>query len=247
MKEAGISVITGILEDKTRVLNEVFIKNITQKSPYIHLKIAQTADGRIAAQDGSSKWITDDDARNEVHTLRSKYDAVLIGSKTAIIDNPLLTVRNGMTFSPLRIVLDSKLQIDSKSNLLSDKDSNNTLIVTGNSISEKEIKRVKNDNSLVIKIPLDKNGYINLNKLLNNLWLMNIRSILVEGGSEIFTSFIREKLFDKISIFIAPQICGNGINAINDIGTNKMSESMKLQNVSYQLINDQIVLTGYRN
>lgn len=235
------------MKERTQILNEVFIKNITNRLPYIHLKIAQTVDGRIAAPDGSSKWITDKEAREDVHKIRSLYDAILIGSKTASADNPSLTVRNGSGSNPLRIVLDSKLSIDPGSKLLTDNDSTNTLIVTGDYPSKSDISLIQNNHISIIRIPLNNNGYINLQKLLKHLWKMGICSILIEGGSEIYTSFIREKLFDKLTIYIAPIICGNGINSINNIGSERMSDSLQLKRVSYKTINNQIVMTGYRN
>jgi len=246
LQDAGIHVRTGILTGQTKILNEIYIKNMEKSLPFVHLKIAQTLDGKIATKSKDSKWITDHDARKDVHKLRSLYDSILIGVGTVEIDNPILTVRTENERSINRIVLDSRLSTPVTSLLLDDQNNNKTFIITGNKIDPKREKIFQEKDITIIKLALNQNDQISLKPLLEKLFSMGIKSILVEGGSKIFTSFIKEKLFDKISVYTAPIICGSGTNSVNDIGTEMMGDSVSLKCINLKTINNQFVLTGYR-
>jgi diaminohydroxyphosphoribosylaminopyrimidine deaminase/5-amino-6-(5-phosphoribosylamino)uracil reductase len=170
LKEAGIVVISGILEDESRKLNEVFIKNKTKSLPFVHLKIAQTLDGKIATESNNSQWITDEDARKDVHKLRSLYDSVLIGSGTVLIDDPLLTIRYGIDKPICRIILDSKLKTPLHSNLLQNDQKNETYIFTGNNVDQDQITPYIQENVKIVKISINDENQIDLNELLRKLY-----------------------------------------------------------------------------
>jgi diaminohydroxyphosphoribosylaminopyrimidine deaminase/5-amino-6-(5-phosphoribosylamino)uracil reductase len=246
LKEAGIVVISGILEDESRKLNEVFIKNKTKSLPFVHLKIAQTLDGKIATESNNSQWITDEDARKDVHKLRSLYDSVLIGSGTVLIDDPLLTIRYGIDKPICRIILDSKLKTPLHSNLLQNDQKNETYIFTGNNVDQDQITPYIQENVKIVKISINDENQIDLNELLRKLYQLGICSVLVEGGSQIFTSFIHENLFDKLTVYISPKICGSGISSVNNLGTEIMDDSLQLKRTEIKEINNQIVFSGYR-
>lgn len=248
LETAGLSVTTGILIKETTRLNKVFIKNMLEKLPYIHLKIAQTIDGNIATANGHSKWITDKDAREDVHRLRSEYDAILIGSNTAEMDDPLLTVRTGKKNPIHRIVLNSDLSLPLSLRMFKDLHENSsTICIDKNSeIDSMKKQRVLAQGIGIIEINCSENGLIPIKALLEQLFRQGICSIIVEGGSSVYTSFIKENLFDEVTFYIAPRISGKGKLAIGQLDIMSMKDSINLINPQIRTINDQIVLTAFR-
>ncbi|MSS78384.1 bifunctional diaminohydroxyphosphoribosylaminopyrimidine deaminase/5-amino-6-(5-phosphoribosylamino)uracil reductase RibD [Anaerococcus sp. WCA-380-WT-2B] len=196
----GIDVVTGILEDEGLKLNEKFFFNIKYNRPLIALKYAQTLDGKISSNTGDSKWISNKFSREYVHKLRNDYDAIIVGKETILKDNPSLNSRIDGGIDPVRVILDSNLSIEKKIkdfkifDLESDK---KTFIAT--------CKYSTNKNLNIIRCE-SKNNRIDLNDLVNKLYAMNLGSILVEGGSTINYSFLKENLVDRIYEFISPII-----------------------------------------
>lgn len=239
--ENGVEVKVGLLENECIDLNRFFFKYITKKIPYITLKIAQTIDGKIADLKGNSKWITSKHARRYVHLLRSKYDAVLIGSNTVRKDNPLLTVRFTEGRNPKRLILDTKLELNLNYKIFNTE--KNIYIITSKE-SEKKKRKIKSLMDLgckIIFVPSD-NGKISLPNALKEIMKENIASILVEGGSQIFTSFIKQNLFDEMRLFMSPKLLGKGLNVINDIGINSINKSLKLKINNFEKIGDDLVV-----
>ncbi len=144
LKKAGIEVKVGILEKECIELNKFFFKYITEKLPYVTLKAAQTLDGMIADKNNYSEWISSSESRKYVHWLRSRYDAVLIGSETARKDNPKLTVRMVEGRNPFRVVLDSNLKLKSKSKSFKNNSDNKTIVVTSEKKSNQNQTRLNN-------------------------------------------------------------------------------------------------------
>ena len=247
LEQAGITVEVGILEKECTYLNEIYFKSIQTGKPFVHLKIAQSIDGRIATHLQDSQWITDEKARKLVHEMRRNYSAVLIGLKTVKKDNPKLTVRLAEGNQPYRVILDEKLEIPPKSNLLEDEFKDKTIIFTTPNHSPETKKYFLNKGIKVNTVNGNGTGLVDLEFVLDWLKLNGITSVLVEGGGEVYTQFLRKKLFDKISIFIAPIIIGNGIEAIGDLQIQKISDAMHLENVSHTKINSQILFEGYRD
>ncbi len=247
LQQSGVEVKTGILANSALWLNEVYFKFIQQMQPFIHLKIAQSVDGRIATRTGDSKWITDEDALRRVHQLRHQYDAILVGLNTVRIDNPSLTVRFIEGKQPFRVVLDATLSIPLRSKLVSDQFAHKTIIITS-LIFDKEKKAVLEKRGVKIcPVPENRKGLLNLKETLDTLADLKITSLLVEGGAKVFTQFIEQELFDKISFFIAPLIIGKGIEGIGELDTIKLSRSRRLENLMVETIRDQVIVNGYRN
>lgn len=244
LKRAGIDVKVGVLEKECIELNKFFFKNITRKIPYVTLKAAQTLDGFIADRNEFSKWISSEGARNYVHYLRSRYDAVLIGSDTAKIDNPSLTVRMVEGRNPYRIILDSKLKLSPDLKLFNSNADNKTIIATGveNQQKKKRLEKFKNLGVQVIYTKKNSTGRVDLQSLLKKLSKKGISSILVEGGSKVFSSFLKQDLFDDIYLFISPKILGDGIRTFSEVSFNKISKSIKLKIEKNQLIENDILL-----
>ncbi len=244
LKEAGIDVKVGLLEKECIELNKFFFKYITKKIPYITLKIAQTLDGKIADHNKDSKWITSITARRKVHTLRSQYDAVLIGTGTLKKDNPSLTVRLIEGRNPKRILLDSKFRITTKHRMLKSDGYKNTIIVTSKKNKTKS-RKVNTFLSLgvdVVFVRETENGYLDLKQTMKEMAKRNIASILVEGGNKIFTSFIKNNLYDEILLFVSPKLLGGGLPSVGDLGINSINKVLKLQANCVEKIGEDILI-----
>lgn len=205
LEDAGIEVISGILEDECKKLNEIFIKNQTEQKPFIAIKTAATADGKIASKTGSSKWITSSKAREYVQKLRNKYDAILTGSGTISADDPSLTCRMKGGRNPIRVIIDSQAVTNPNSKVFKDDGVRVFLAVFENTDTKKYPKNVE-----IIKCKKnEKSGKIDLNFLTQKLYEKGIRSILAEAGGVLNGELIKEGLCDKIYHFIAPKILGD--------------------------------------
>ncbi|MBM2814838.1 MAG: Riboflavin biosynthesis protein RibD [Ignavibacteria bacterium] len=231
LKEAGIEVVTGILEDECRFMNRFFIEYITTGKPYIIMKIAQTIDGFIATLNGESKWITCTESRRRTHSLRASVDAVLIGKNTALKDNPELTVRLVKGINPKRIVLDKNLSLPQNLLLFTDSFKNNTILCcceeVANSIKGKTL--ISNGFN-IINVPVNNYGLLDLGKCIEALAKeYGIASILVEGGAQIYSSFIENNFVNELQIFISPKIIGSGLSPFADFNPGTLSFAPKFK------------------
>ncbi len=243
LKEAGIEVISGILEAECKELNKFFIKNQTENKIYVTIKTAVTMDGKIASQTGNSKWITDEFSRLEVQKLRNKYDAILTSSTTIIKDNPLMTCRMKKGRNPLRIIIDTNLKT-SKNSKIYENNGARIIIVTAENISSAKMKEFPNYIEF-LKCPLIDEK-IDIKKMLELLFEKGIRSILVEAGGTLNNSFIQANEVDSIIQFIAPKILAdkNGINFVQGCRRNKISECNNLIFQSTKILKNDIIICG---
>ena len=189
LKKAGIEVIDGVLENECKELNEIFIKNMTQNKPFIAIKTATTLDGKIATSNGSSKWITSSEAREEVKNIRNRYDAILTTSSTILADNPTMEHKK-------KIVLDRKLKTNLEANIYKSGEIylfNDSLDMFEGGIN-------------FIKTPI-KNEKLDIEFIIEKVWQLGIKSILVEAGGHLNGEAL--KYADKIYHFIAPKITGD--------------------------------------
>jgi len=244
LRNHGIDVEIGILEKESKELNAAFFKYTRTGQPFISLKIAQTLDGRIATASGESKWITSSDSRKYVHKMRAQNDVVLVGLGTVLKDDPGLSVRLVKGVNPKRVVLDSELRLPLDAKLLSDNHIEKTIIATTSKASPEKVKQIRDRGATVLKIAGDNNGQVNLLKLMKKLGQEGIISVLVEGGAKVFSSFLKAKLVDKLFIFIAPKILGDGLNAIQNLELNRLSDSLKLHETHIRKIGEDYLLTG---
>lgn len=232
ISDAGIKVTTGILEKECTELNKFFITYVTENRPYVTLKIAQSIDGVIALHNNKSKYITNKESRKFVHQLRSEYDAVLIGRNTAKLDDPDLTVREVEGRNPYRVVIDSKLKLSEDLKLFSDEFKDNTFIISNEKDTSRNILHIKNK--------------ITVKKILNKLYEKQINSVIVEGGANVFSQFLKEELFDDIYFFVAPKILGNGLQAFSDFKIKNLEKAKDI-NFEYQKYLDNDILLYYKN
>ncbi len=241
LREHGIEVVTEFLKEECDRKNEIFMHFITQKTPYIALKYAMTADGKIATHTGESKWITNEKSREEAHRLRNRYSGIMIGIGTVLRDDPLLTCRVPEGRNPIRIVCDSRLGISPDSQIVKTAKEVPTIIATCAGESEKaDIVRERGCKVLEIgsKLPAAKVGVnaekttLDLKTLFEKLGADGIDSILIEGGAELNWSALETGMVKKVYTFVAPKIFG-GKNAPSPVAGNGVgfpSEAVELCN-----------------
>ena len=210
MKENGIDVEIGLLENNAIEVNRGFFKRMKTGLPFITSKIAMSLDGRVAMRSGESKWITSEASRADVQILRSQNQAILTGSGTILNDNPMLTVRNKKLQSkPLRVIIDSS-----------------------NSITDKSLNIFSSDSETLILNPTNskilKNGKIDLKSALIKLGEMGINNVLLESGSGLNGAMMESSLIDEFIIYTAPVILGSDAQAMMELPFKKMSEKISL-------------------
>ena len=247
LKKAGIEVAAGILAKECRKLNEVFIKYITTRRPFVILKTAASLDGRIAAESGDSQWITNEKSREYVHQLRSEVDAVLVGVGTVKKDDPQLTCRlkNRKGKDPIRVIVDSTLSIFLNAKVLNLKSQAPTIIATTPQASPKKINAIEKKGARVLVIP--SKHKVDLNLLMEELGKLEISSVLIEGGSEVNTSAFQAGIVDKVVLMYAPRIMG-GKKApliVGGEGVLKVEDSLLLHHVKTRMFGDDVMVEGY--
>lgn len=206
LRDAGIAVLSDVLADEGRALNRRFFTWMEKKRPHVILKWAETADGFIARRNYDSKWISDAYSRQLVHKWRAEEDAIMVASGTAWHDNPKLNVRDWTGRNPVRIVVDRYLKVGTNRHLFDG--TQRTICFTtmqANSKPNVEYVLLKSDD-----IP---------GEVLQHLYRANIQSLIVEGGAQLLTSFIKAGLWDEARIFISPAKFGQGIPAPRISGT----------------------------
>lgn len=245
LKDAGTDVVVGVMEDECRWVNRYFIKQITTGLPYVILKAAQSLDGSIAASNGESNWISSEESRRRVHILRSQIDAVLIGKGTALADNPQLTVRSVHGRNPGRIILDTNLTLPLSLKLFNNNQPSKTIVCCSEkALFSEKANKLKALGVDILEINSTETGLLDLHDLLKKLSLnYNINSILIEGGSGIYSSFAEHNLIDEIQLFIAPKILGISHPAFDKFKINTLNEALnfKIMDISISGIDIHVI------
>ncbi len=246
LHRAGIAVQTGLLEQEARRMNETFIFAVTRDRPWVLLKAAMSLDGKIATVSGRSRWITGRQARQRAHEMRAQCDAILVGSGTALTDNPSLTVRlpgfHREDGWPLRVVLDSQLRISPRANLL--KGRAKTVIFTSAYAPRGKEKALAARGALVFRVS-SRQKMLSLKAVLKVLHSLQVRSLLVEGGGTVHASFLREKLADKVALFVSPKILGGrGPTWAGGAGIENPNQAPYLKGVQVERIGHDFLMRG---
>lgn len=248
LKEAGIDVRTGICEKEAKLLNASFMKFVSFGRTWVVLKWAQTIDGKVAVanQRGRHRWISNEASRRDVHKLRRRSQAILVGINTVVADNPKLTIRPGKGKKATRIVMDSFLRIPPNCKLLATASQAPVMIYTSWPAIEansKLVEQITKAGAEVFAYP-DTQGRSNLFFLLDELSRRGVTQLLVEGGPTILTSFLRENLADEIHVYITPKIVGGqGIARISG-PMDKLTRAIGLHHVTIKPFGDNVRLTG---
>ena len=247
LRDNGIEVVTGILEKECFEINRHFFHHIDRKESFFLMKSAITLDGAISTSTGSSKWISSIESRSLVHKYRLMYDAVLMGKNTVKVDNPSLTVRDhdgkivGRT--PYRIVIDEDLSLGLEYKLFTDQDRERTIIFTTKDVSDDNYSKFNDQGIKIVKVSSVK-GFVDLDEVKRELYQLNILSVLVEGGKVINSSLLKSNLIDRVHIFIAPKVVGNGKSFLGDLNINDMKDAVKFTDKDIEFIGDDILFKG---
>ena len=224
LREAGVEVRTPLLEQEAAALNRGFFLRVGERRPLVTLKIATSLDGRIASASGDSRWITGTEARRFAHLLRATHDAVLVGIETALADDPVLTCRipGREQDSPLRVVLDTRLRLEARSQLASTTRDVPTLLFTvtegGSALAECGVE--------IVKVTRDARGRPDIRAVLAELAARGITRLLVEGGAGVHASFLDRGYVDRLELFRGPLALGaSGHPAIDALAALSLDEA----------------------
>lgn len=220
LRASGIAVQTGLLADEATQVNEAYLHFMRTGLPFVHLKLAVSLDGKIATRTGDSRWVSGPESLARVHELRHQYDAIVVGARTAVIDDPLLTDRSGLPRrQPLiRVVLDDKNQLSPDSKLLTSASEGPVLVLGGDPLS-----------------------------VLRELAERSIQSVLIEGGATTAGRFFDAGLVNKVTFFVAPKIVGGAgaPGAIGGSGVEKMADAWELERVMVVQRGKDLEISGY--
>ncbi len=215
LRAAGIEVIEGVLNDRAELQGKVWLTSMRKRRPFVTLKWASTLDGRAAANDGTSKWITGQEARHDVHLRRSNVDAIIAGTGTILADDAQLSARlpQGGYYprQPLRVVV-------------------------GQAEIAKTL-RVFDDSAETVQFKTQ-----DIKQILTELFERGARHVLVEGGPTLVSAFIEAKLFDRVLVYQAPLLVGGQIPTVRDIGANTMAEATELEFIETKMLGNDILL-----
>jgi diaminohydroxyphosphoribosylaminopyrimidine deaminase/5-amino-6-(5-phosphoribosylamino)uracil reductase len=254
LQEAGIEVVSGVLQEDATLLNEAFNHWILHQTPFVTLKSALTLDGKIATPAGESQWITSEAARARAMTLRQGADGILVGIHTVLADNPSLTVRlpqppdspadSPPPCQPYRIVLDAQARTPLSCKLVSKDPASRTLLVVSRSAPRAQIHALRSKVS-VLTAPL-RQGHLDLPWLMAHLGRQKITSLLVEGGGEVNASFLNQRLVHRVAFFYAPKIIGghNAVKAVAGPGAANLDQAVKLHHCQWETIGPDLLLNA---
>lgn len=272
LRSAGIVTECGLCENALREQNRVFLKYITSRRPWTVLKYAMTADGKIAAVSGDSKWISGEQSRRKAHLLRNRYTGIIVGIGTVLADDPMLNCRAELhdcrvelpdcrvelpgcneepsagLRSPVRIILDSSASIPTDSKIVRTAREYRTIVVHTEKASGQSLKRLNALGVETLLCEADGSGRPDVARLCDELGSMGIDSILVEGGAETAWSFISAGLVDEYYVFVAPKIIG-GCNAKGPVGGDgfmKMCQAVPMAVADIALSGDDLEIHAYR-
>lgn len=243
LKENGIEVVEGILEEEAKRLNEFYIKYITTKTPFVILKIAMTLDGKIATPTGQSKWITSERSRRLVHLVRSKVDAVLSAYGTVIKDNPQFTSRIKNGKNPIRVIIDPELKIPLDYHVYNPPPETISVIHQSH-INSSKIKALIERGVKILPYNTDK---VDLKWLMEELGKREITSVMIEGGSSLNYYALFHNVVDKVMLFIAPKIIG-GKDSFPSVGGKDykpLENALRLENLKIRMVEEDILIEGY--
>ncbi|MBD2846815.1 bifunctional diaminohydroxyphosphoribosylaminopyrimidine deaminase/5-amino-6-(5-phosphoribosylamino)uracil reductase RibD [Paenibacillus sp. IB182496] len=245
LREQGIGVAVGVLEQEARALNEDFIAFITSGLPYVTLKTASTLDGKIAAKSGDSQWVTGPKARELVHTLRHRHNGIMVGVGTALTDDPMLTTRLSVPgLSPRRIVADSRLRLPLTSRLVSD-NASGTIVLTTERADRAKLRELEKAGVRVIVS--GAGPQVDLRLAMRRLAELEISSILLEGGGRLNGAMLQARLVNKLRLFFAPKIIGGASAPVSFEleGWERMADAVQLDRMEVERVGGDLCISGY--
>ncbi len=246
LRGAGIEVETGVCEEELKRQNRVFLKYIRSRMPWVVMKTAMTLDGKITACSGDSKWVTDVPARMRVQELRRLYMGIMVGSGTAVTDNPMLNCRlEGNVRQPVRMVVDSGARIAMDSRLVTTARTGRVVVAHTDRALPEKLQKLS-DCGVETLLCNGRDGHVDCADMLARLGSMGIDSILLEGGGQLNETFLRNGLIDEVYAFVAPKLIGGreAKTPVEGAGFARMAEAVELQEVEVETIGKDILIHG---
>lgn len=241
LRDAGIRVDVGMLAEEAATLNEAFITFITAKRPFVLAKCAMTLDGKIATRLGHSRWVTGEAARLMVHRLRNEFDAILVGSRTVMLDDPSLTTRldDAEKRDPIRVILDAAEYLDTSRRVFRVSSDAPTWVA---STSVHEYPGADE----VIRVPKGHGG-VDMAALMRALGERGVTSLLIEGGGTTHASAFEAGVVDKVWFFVAPKIAGgrDAITPVEGEGFATMNEAIALERMTARPVGEDLLIEAY--
>jgi diaminohydroxyphosphoribosylaminopyrimidine deaminase/5-amino-6-(5-phosphoribosylamino)uracil reductase len=247
LQEAGVQVHSGLLAERAHRLNEAFECHVTTGLPFVALKMASSLDGKTAAIDGSSKWITGEVARSDVQRLRAWADAIVVGAGTALADDPALSIRDSR-FSksrpPARVLVDASGRVPATGRVFDDLAP--TIVATSDRAPDDRIDEWTRAGAEVLVLPSDDSG-VSLAALIEALGKRDAQAVLVEGGPTLAWSFVRDGLVDKVILYMAPKLIGGAgaPGVLTGAGSTSLSEALALKFDSVDRVGDDLRVEAY--
>ena len=261
LREHGIEVVEDFLREECDNLNPEFFHFISTGKPYVVMKYAMTADGKIATKTGDSRWITGEAARKNVHLERSRYAAILAGIGTVLADDPMLNARIDRAettegflkpydvslpdpvHQPVRVIVDTQLRIPMDSNIVKTLQEYRTIIACGDGAAEEKKQQLTVAGAEVVALP-GEDGKVSLTKLMEYLAEKKIASVYIEGGGTIHEGAVKAGIVNKVSAYIGPKVFGGSAakTPVEGCGFCKVSEAMQLQLTGLQRLGEDVWL-----
>ncbi|MDR2174989.1 MAG: bifunctional diaminohydroxyphosphoribosylaminopyrimidine deaminase/5-amino-6-(5-phosphoribosylamino)uracil reductase RibD [Synergistaceae bacterium] len=250
LKNAGVEVSLPCMEQECKRLNRGFFRSETLNRPWVTLKAASSLDGKMALANGESKWITGDAARDWAHLMRAEHDGVLVGAGTVRADDPELTVRRSCGKSPLRIILDTNLSIspDCRAVTGGAEGAGRCLVMAcgGGAEKRRALERAGAEVCFVPEVCFvsEKEGRVGVEAVLRELHARKVRSVLVEGGPRVLSSFIGAGLCDSLALFAAGSIMGEGHGLGDGLSFERMDGVRRLRDIRVRRAGSDILVEG---
>lgn len=252
LREAGIQVETGILEEECRRLNEVFFHYMEKSLPFVAMKYAMTLDGKIACESGDSKWVTGEAARAYVQQLRKRYTGIMVGIETVLLDDPMLTCRIAPECNPIRIICDSRLRIPLDSNIVKTAKEVPTYVAystneEGMKIAAESLQyKISALQEAGVNLIVTSGEQVNLPELMQELTRRKVDSILLEGGGTLNASMLKNGLVNRVHAFISPKLVGGAMarSPVAGMGVDRMEDAYVLQGITLKQFGDDILISG---
>jgi len=246
LKGCGVAVTSGILEKECEEINAPFLKYITTGLPWMIMKAGVSLDGRLNYQEGKSGWITGQESVIEAHKLRDRVDAVLLGGRTILIDNPSLTTRlpQGRTKDPVRIIVDSKLSTHPNAKVYHLDSPAPTWVFHSEDAPPAKIADFQVQGIRLFPM-LGENGGLDLWGIIKTLGREGLCSVMVEGGAKLHGAFLKAQLFDYAYLFYAPLFAGDkGVGLTAGLHVQDRLNAPKLVSVRYKKLGDDMLISG---
>ncbi len=242
LRRAGIETVVGVLEQDCRRLNEGFIMRVTRGRPFALLKLAMTLDGRIAAANGDSHWVSSPASRRLVHQWRRECDAVIVGAGTVIADNPRLTCRLPGGRDPLRVVVDSRLRCPPEQRVFRQRSAAPTLLATA-AEHVRRAQRRYGERTTIVGLPRSSRG-LDLKRLMRELARRGVCRVMFEGGAHLAASALAAGIIDRVAFFLAPKILGSGMPAVDGLSAATMRRALPVAATTAQAVGDDWLIQG---